>query len=197
MNAPWLRPVLALGFFAVAPLVKAQETLPATLEASSPGVFSGERIRLRLPSGARYTGRVVSADDSFVTVAGHDGLVLKVDRGQLSGVEVSQARGRGEGALRGSLKGAAAMALLGGIVYAADHAAKRPDGLCGDLNTGINTCSTGSDVVSAAVGGALLGAVFGAVFPGEHWLPIKPDALRVGLGPAPGGGVAVRASLSF
>ena len=196
MKASWFRSVLVLALFGMAPLVKAQEPLATTL-APSPGFFSGERIRLRLPSGARYSGRVVSADDSFVTVAGRDGLVLKVDRGQLSSVEVSQARGRGEGALRGSLKGAAAMALLGGFVYLADQSTKRPDGLCGDLSTGISTCSTGSYVVVSAASGALLGAALGALFPGERWLPVKPDTLRVGLGPAPGGGVAVRASVSF
>ena len=197
MKAAWFRSVLVLGLSLVASLVKAQEPPTATLGSPSHGFFSGERIRFRLPSGVRYSGRVVSADDSLLTVAGRDGLVLKVDRGQLSGVEVSQARGRGEGAVRGSLKGAAAMMLLGGFVYAADHSAKRPDGLCGDLDTGISRCTTGSDVVTGALGGAVLGAVFGAVFPGERWLPIKPDTLRVGLGAAPGGGVAVRASLSF
>ena len=142
MKVSWFRSGLLLGFFAAAVPVKAREPIPATLEAPSPGFLSGERIRLRLPSGVRYSGRVVSADDSFVTVAGRDGLVLKVDRRELSGVEVSQARGRGEGALRGSLKGAALGALLGGFVYAVDQGSKRPDGLCGDLSTGITRCTT-------------------------------------------------------
>ena len=197
MKASWFRSGLLLGFFAAAVPVKAREPIPATLEAPSPGFLSGERIRLRLPSGVRYSGRVVSADDSCVTVAGRDGLVLKVDRRELSGVEVSQARGRGEGALRGSLKGAALGALLGGFVYAVDQGSKRPDGLCGDLSSGITRCTTGSDVFSMTAGTALLGAALGALHPGERWLPVKPDALRVGLGRAPGGGVAVRASLSF
>ena len=54
-------------------------------------------------------------------------------------------------------------------------------------------------VILVAVGGrgTLFGAVLGAVFPGEHLIRVKPDALRVGLGPAPGGGLAVRASMSF
>ena len=197
MKASWFRSVLVLGLSAMAPLAKAQGTLTATLGAPTPGFQAGERIRLRLPSGARFTGRVVSVDESFVAVGGRDGLVLKVERAQLSSVEVGQARGRGEGALRGSLKGAAAMALLGGFVYAADHSAQRSDGLCGNLSTGITTCTSRSEIISAVAGGAILGAAFGAAFPGERWLPVKPDALRVGLGLAPGGGVAIRASLSF
>ena len=47
------------------------------------------------------------------------------------------------------------------------------------------------------VGGALVGAAIGVFMPGERWHALKPEAVRLGVGPAPGGGVAVRASLSF
>jgi hypothetical protein len=150
-----------------------------------------------MATGKTYSGRFVSADDSSFTVTSGDGFVLRVDRDQLSGIEVSQPRSRGAGALRGALSGAAGLALLGGAVYAADSASKRPDGLCGDLTTGIQTCMTGGDVAAAVAGGAMIGSILGAVFPGEHWIHAKPDALHVGLGPAPGGGLAVRASMSF
>jgi hypothetical protein len=95
------------------------------------------------------------------------------------------------------LKGAAILLVAGGVLYGADQATKRPDGLCGDLTTGIQTCTTGSDVAIAVVGGAMIGAALGAVFPGERWIHLQPDAVRIGLGRAPGGGWAARASLSF
>jgi hypothetical protein len=89
------------------------------------------------------------------------------------------------------------MAVLGGLVFAVDQRTKRDDGLCGDLEIGITECTKGSDVVLGALGGAILGALFGAVHPGERWEPMRPGPFRLGLGPAPGGGVALRASLSF
>ena len=196
MKASIWRSMLALGFCAAAPWVQAQPA-PVRLGAPAPSFVAGERLRIRLASGRTYRGAFVSADESSLAITSGDGFVLRVDRDQVSTIDVAQARSRGMGAVRGSVKGAAVMLLAGGVVYAADSATKRPDGLCGDVTTGIQTCTTGSEVATAVVGGAMIGAALGAVFPGERWIHLQPDAVRIGLGRAPGGGWAARASFSF
>ena len=197
MKASIWRAMLTLGFWAAAPWAQAQPATAVRVGAPAPSFVAGERIRLRLASGRTYRGAFASADESSLAITSGDGFVLRVDRDQVASIDVGEARSRSMGAVRGALKGAVPLLVLGGVVYGIDQANKRPDGLCGNVSIGIQACTTGSDVASLAVGGAMIGAALGAAFPGERWIHLQPDAVRIGLGRLPGGGWAARASVSF
>jgi hypothetical protein len=170
---------------------------PAIEAEMADALSSGMRVRVHTTAGLRFTGRLLSTDESSLRLVDGRGLAIKLGRDQIAAVEVGMPRERGQGALRGAVKGGLVMAVAGGIALAADHGAKREDGLCGTLETGINPCLTGSDVAAATLGGALIGAGLGALFPGEKWHPLRTASLRLALGRTTSGGVGLRASLSF
>ena len=205
-NARWLLvpafAVLALEARAQSALVQAEvvEVRAQTTLVQGDGgegLVNGMRVRLRTGAGLRFTGRLLSRDDSSLSVVDEQGLALKVKRDQIAKIEVETPRTRAQGALRWGAWGGLGMAVVGGSLYAADQATKRDDGLCGDIETGVTKCTTGSEVALVALSGALIGATIGAIVPGERWQALKPDRLKLALGPGPRGGVFVRAALSF
>lgn len=193
--SPKWRWLLVPAFAALALEARAQTILAQG--SVNEGLASGMKVRVRTGAGLRFTGRVFSTDESSLSVVDGHGVALKFGRDQIQGIEVGLARSRGQGALRGAAWGAVAMAVVGSALYLTDRASKRDDGLCGNLEVGITTCTTGSDVAAGTIGGALIGATIGAIVPGDRWHALKPESLRLTLGGAPGGGVSVRAALSF
>jgi hypothetical protein len=132
-----------------------------------------------------------------VTIVDERGVALTLERSQIARLEVGRRRGRGQGALRGALWGGAVAALAGVTVYAMDQGSKREDGLCGDLETGITTCTKASEIPAGIFGGVLFGAVIGSAWPGMEWKPTDSDAFRVAVTPVAGGGVGARATIRF
>lgn len=195
MRASSFRWFLVPALVALGLQARAQEPLAIGEAPTELGL--GMRLRLETGAGVRFTGRLASSDASSLTVVDNRGFGLRLLREQIRGIEVGVPRTRIRGALRGAKMGALIMAAVGGTLYAIDRSNRREDGLCGNLDIGITTCTTTSDLVMGAFGGALVGAAIGAAVPGERWQALRPDRLAFGLGPTRGGGVAVRASLSF
>src|SRR5262245_26247753 len=158
---------------------------------------AGSRVRLTTLDGTRFKGRMVGVEDGQVTLLEDRGLAVRVGRDQLARIEVSEKRSPLHGFFRGAVAGAAVGAAFGVTMYYADRTEVRPDGLCGDLEVGITTCTDGADIKGYAGMGALIGGIVGVFKPGTTWKPLESQDLRVSLAPAPGGGVAVRASLAF
>lgn len=173
----------------------AAETPEGTLGATL--APAGSRVRITTVEGGRFAGRLVGVEGGQVTLLDDRGLAVRVGSDQLARVELSERRGALQGFFRGALVGAAVGATFGVSFYFVDRSEERPDGLCGNLETGLTTCTSSADIKGYAATGALIGGIVGVFKPGATWRPIQSRDLRVSLAPAPGGGVAVRASLGF
>jgi hypothetical protein len=195
MRASSFRSFLVPALLALGLEARAQETLAFGQAPTELGL--GMRLRLETGAGVRFTGRLASSDASSLTVVDSRGFSLRLQREQIRGIDVGVPRTRTQGALRGAKLGTLIAAALGGTVYAIDRGTRREDGLCGNTEIGITTCTTTADVLMGTFGGALVGAAIGAALPGERWHALRPDKVAFGIGPTRSGGVAIRASLSF
>jgi hypothetical protein len=154
----------------------------------------GARVRLKL-GGMHVDGLVSASDDAGLTIVQPNGVSYRAAREALDGLEVARPRPRLKGAVRGALLGAA----IGGGIAAASLAGQKenPDGTCTDSFGTPEICTTGSQVAEMASMSAFLGFTIGLLFPGPLGARAAVDGVRVGVGPAPGGGVAARASVRF
>lgn len=159
--------------------------------------LAGNRLRIVTTTGAWFEGRLASAGEGSLTLVDERGVSLSLEPSQVARLEVGQRRSRLAGAARGAFIGAGVMAVLGATVYLIDRSEQREDGLCGDLNTGIRTCTKKGEISGAVVGGAMIGALWGAGKPGITWKPMRSDAIRLAVSPLRGGGVGARATISF
>jgi len=154
----------------------------------------GDRVRLNL-GGMRVEGRVSSSDDQGLTIVQENGVAYRAARESLDGLEVSRPRPRLKAALRAGLIGAAVMGGLGAVTMVGQE--KLPDGSCTDSFQTPQECTTGAQVAEMAAISGFVGVVIGLVWPGQQWERVKMDRVRVGVGPAPGGGVAAQATVGF
>jgi RNase P/RNase MRP subunit p29 len=163
----------------------------------------GQRVRILMakPSGKteRIVGNVVAEDEQTLKLdrPGSKDPPVTIDRSTLTRVDRSVARGRkGTGAALGFLIGAVGGAAIG---YAeADQENKT--GVCNhyEFLGCVSGPSRGGTAALFGVMFGLIGAGVGAaVSPGERWQRVPEEGLHFSLGPAAGGGIGARVSLSF
>ncbi len=157
----------------------------------------GARIRVTAPDFSRqffqgqerrFEGRLLSADEETlrVEIRGHEDLAV-VPRSAVQRLEISRAPSkRSKGALIGFLVGATVVAV--------------PFLAIGLSESGCGLSCYGSVLLGSTIVGGLPSALTGAALaPGERWEDVAVDEppVRVGIGPAPGGGVGIAVQWSF
>lgn len=161
-------PRLAPIVVAVALLVAARG---AHAQAPSP-VDSGARVRVRHAAGGTTVGRLVAAGPDSLRVRTASREVALPLLG-VQGLERSQGRSAGYGALTGAGVGAAVVGgaglVLTGAVYLTERGARARGGYCGDFGCYFGTAVMGALTVAGAVAGAATGALVGAVIGRERW----------------------------
>ncbi len=159
-----------------------------------PNVPLGERVRITV-GGLRVEGTVASSDPDGLTLLMKNGVTYRTAVDSIDRMEVARRRGWLAGAGRGALIGGLSVAAMAAAVLPGQK--KEPDGTCTDSFGAPQICTTGRQVAEGLAMGALTGAVIGMLFPGTTWHRVESAGVRVGVTPAPGGGVAVRAAVTF
>jgi hypothetical protein len=184
---------VALVSFSFATALPAQDVAVAA-PSPYPDVPLGERVRVTV-GGMRVEGTVAASDGTGLTLLLERGVTYRALQSDLDRLEVARRRSWLAGAGRG--------ALIGGLSVAAITAAtipgqkEEPDGTCTDSFGAPQICTTGRQVVEGLAMGALTGAIIGILFPGSRWERVENYEVRVGVAPAPGGGLAASASVGF
>jgi hypothetical protein len=185
--------VVALASFSFATALPAQDIAVAAPTAF-PNVPLGEHVRVTV-GGLRVEGTVAASDGSGLTLLMERGVTYRALRTDLERLEVARRRSWLAGAGRGALIGGLSMAAITAATIPGQE--KQPDGTCTDSFGAPQICTTGRQVAEGLAMGALTGAIIGALFPGKRWERVGSHEVRIGVSPAPGGGVAVQTALSF
>lgn len=178
-------------------LADAPEPSAGSAESSS-GPAVGARVRVTAPAVAwdlyrrrgrgQFVGTVLSVDDRSLTIAAEGRKEpLVVSLSSVQRLEISRRRSRkGKGFLTGFLAGTG----IGVLLVAMNHGTAACD------STSMSPCDLALSAVLVGFPGAILGSI---TSPGERWEEIGVDEapVRVGFGPAPGGGVGFSARWSF
>jgi hypothetical protein len=178
------------------PVTPASAPAPVASDALAPG----DLVRLRSAAG-RYSGRLVrvTADTLVVAAPGRSDAVVRSDITELYRLKARSSRGRAmlRGAGAGFVAGAA-LGLLAGITVG--HV---------DCNPTDTDCRPGQDrtigvalTAEGAILGGLVGVMMGPRLRETNWeridaAPPAPASATpsIGVAPAPGGGVSIRATL--
>jgi len=158
----------------------------------------GDTVRLAVPGNLKVEGRIAVIDEKNLTLVQQGGVLFKVEREQILGVEVSRLQTRSVGARQGALLGGGVALASLAIGYGLQ--ARQPEGSCSSqLSQQSFECLKGTDLVVGTVLGAAIGAAIGAIFPGHHYVRLSTGDVRVSLAAIPvrGRGVALRATLRF
>jgi len=174
--------------------VETQTSVGTTSAPATFGLPLGARARFDI-GGMHVEGQVSSMDELGVTIMQENGLPYRVGVEAIDGLEVARARPRIQAAFRGALIGAAFGGALQGSLMVGQQQAD--DGSCTDAMGTPQECQTKAMLAETVALGALTGLVVGVLWPGHHWERVKVNRVRVGVGLAPGGGVAARATVSF
>jgi hypothetical protein len=153
---------------------------------------TGPRVRVtQASSRERTVGRLLEQTDEVLVLekgSAGGGDLVRIPRSDVAHSEVSVRRGRKR---MGAAIGALAGALVAVVVIASDDSGCSSGGYAPCFSQGEATAMAGALTVPA---GALIGALLA---PGEKWKEDSLSRFAVGLGPAPGGGLAARVALSF
>jgi hypothetical protein len=191
---PHLPPVAAaLAVLLLSATASAQDTTRA-----GPALEPDTRIRMTVASSLRpVTGVVVAhRGDTLIVRTDADGRTMTVPLAQVIRLDVS--RGATTNTRRGAVVGLGSGALVGLVLGAVTY--KKPD--CSDVPFCLDFGPGPDMLVGASLGGvagAFVGAVIGSART-EIWEPaegILDERTRLGIAPAPRGGVAFTMSRAF
>jgi hypothetical protein len=176
--------ILAVALAIGPSIVAAQQPWPLELD---------QRVRISSP-GARGVFVVQSVSSGEIMLAQASGEMLTVSTGSITRLDVSRGpRPRSAGFGRGLAFGFLGGALVGIVTGLADG-----DDVCEPTSWCIFQMSAEEKALAGGVAfgalGGLAGGVVGAALPGERWQRVTPRAHWT-LTPAPGGSIAVVASL--
>lgn len=177
--------------------------LPARASEQDPG---GSRVRVTLASsGKKIVGQLLEVNDEILVLGERRDNQLErrqIERWDVSRVEISERRSRkGTGAMIGMLTGVATAIAVG--MAAGENCPDHPEGEANwgnfDQALAANLCfsHTETGLLTGLFTLPLGGLVGALVMPGELWRPTDLSHLSMGVGPAPGGGVAARVTLRF
>ncbi len=180
--------LLALLLATPADLIAQQE--PVATEDDPVQVRAGDRVRVTAPGLflGRLVGRVVTltADSCVLKIEGRADTTA-IALASLTKLEVR--RGQRSHWLEG-----AAIGVVAGMVVG--YTFSYPLGAACTAEVYDRCIATGGSLIGGVLG-FLIGADLGRKYKGDRWQRVPLDRLRVGLGPAPGGGLAAAISITF
>jgi hypothetical protein len=148
---------------------------------------AGDRVRIVSEHDqVRAEGTIVRvSQDSIQLTDGWRRMTVHLDPADRLEKSVGRRSNAGSGALHGLVVGA----LVGGVVGAVQG---------GDSNgwfTPVQGAAAGAGLLGLT--GMIVGTLFGALAGHDIWAPVTPGPAQIGLAPAPGGAISVRASITF
>lgn len=159
---------------------------PASASAQADVLREGMRVRMETPTTKKMVGvvRSLSADSVYLYI-GEAGSTIGVPRQDIRGLRISQGRSAAEGAKRGALWGAGAMAAFAAILGAS---------LASEDYIGYDNETFGAIALQMVGSGALWGAGIGALVKSERWDRISLTPRIQASSSGPGLGLSVKSA---
>ena len=177
--------IFAKSFCRTAPAVAVLLVLTSTSLVLAQSMEIGDRVRVHVSSGDRYTGNVTAIDTESLQLDLSPGASLElvdVDKADLDGLEIS--RGRSRKTLAGLGLGIVFGAGTGALIA---HAETNDDG-CFDEATNGDCVKMGA--VAGAVVGGVLGALIGTIIRTDRWEVVSVGDVGFRIGPGRHGEMA-------